>query len=148
MSLRYPNPVISISRDSVKWRLVLPAVKASRSIHFVDEKMKDVNPFYYEQFEQYLMTKWIKPDDKVLELGGRLGVVSYTIQSFLKNKKNHVVVEPNQKIVGALRENKKRTHSHFHIETRIISNRKLKFVQMKESLGSFATEKYITPLDI
>ena len=38
------------------------------------------------------MFKYIKPNDIVLEIGGRYGVVSNTIQLLLKNKKNHVVV--------------------------------------------------------
>jgi hypothetical protein len=65
-------------------------------IDITDNKKYDfVNPYYYEVFEQLLIYKYIKKNDSVLEVGGRLGVVSYTINSILNNKTNHVVIEPN-----------------------------------------------------
>ena len=94
---RIAKDIIPISKTSFEWRKVLPAVVASKKKSFLNDKMISINPFYYEIFEQYLITKWIKPNDKVLELGGRLGVVSFTIQSILHKKENHVVVEPNEK---------------------------------------------------
>jgi hypothetical protein len=39
-------------------------------------------------FEQYLITKWVKPTDVVLEIGARYGIASYTIQTILNDKKN------------------------------------------------------------
>ena len=60
-----------------------------------------INPFYHEKYEQYFVHKWLKPDDIVLELGGRYGVVACTIDSILINKKNHVVVEPDKSVINA-----------------------------------------------
>ena len=143
MILRKPNNVVPIDKYSLKWRYLLPAIVASKKKKFIDENNNTINPFYYEIFEQYLINKWLNPSDKVLELGGRLGVISYTINSILKNKKSHVVIEPNKVVLKALKKNRNNFGSEYLIVTKILSNKKLKFVQMKNSLGSFATDKYI-----
>jgi hypothetical protein len=38
-----------------------------------------INPLDYEAFDQFITTKWISKNDIVLELGGRVGVVSNNI---------------------------------------------------------------------
>jgi len=60
-----------------------------------------INPYYYETFEQYLILKYIKPNDIVLEIGARYGIVSNTINLLLDNKKNHIVVEPDLEVIPA-----------------------------------------------
>ena len=41
----------------------------------------------------------------MLELGGRYGVASYCIQNKLKNKKLHLVVEPDKSVLVSLHQN-------------------------------------------
>ena len=47
----------------------------------------------YEQNEKYLVEKYIEENDKVLELGGCLGVISLVINKKLLNKNHHLVLE-------------------------------------------------------
>lgn len=105
--MRIPNKIVEINihnKHDYGWRRDLPLIKSKK---FFDENNNPINPFYYEKFEQYLVHKWIKEDDIVLELGGRYGIVACTIDSILNNKKNHVVVEPDKSVLNALKKIKK-----------------------------------------
>lgn len=76
--------------------------------------------------EQHDANTFIKPDDKVLELGARYGGVSITINKILKNKKDHVAVEPEAKVWNALEKNRNRHYCEFQICKGAISNKPLK----------------------
>lgn len=83
----------------------------------------------YEQIEvqeQHDANAFIKPDDKVLELGARYGGVSITINKILKNKKDHVAVEPEAKVWNALEKNRNSHYCEFQICKGAISNKPLK----------------------
>jgi FkbM family methyltransferase len=56
--------------------------------------------------EQRLATKYIEPEDCVLELGARYGSVSCTINQILRNKSHQVVVEPDERVWDALETNR------------------------------------------
>ena len=129
MPIRNPKNIIEINKKKFDWRYQLPAVKWSRKNIFFDENNNTINPLYYEIFEQYLIYKWIKPKDVVLEIGGRYGVVSCSINSILENKKNHVVVEPDDSILNALKKNKKNFQAEFKICKNPISNFPLYFTK-------------------
>jgi FkbM family methyltransferase len=134
--MREPNPVIEINKYNLAWRRNLPAVKSGKD--FFDEKNKIINPFYHEIFEQYFMNKWLKQDDIVLELGGRYGIVSCTINSILKNKKNQVVIEPDKTVLNALKKNKKTFGAKFSICDKALSDKPLKMTT--KGLSSFTEE--------
>jgi FkbM family methyltransferase len=78
-----------------------------------------------EKNEQILANHFIMENDVVLELGARYGSVSYVISSKLNNKKNLVVVEPDDRVWDALENNRLRNNCEFHIVKGFISNRKL-----------------------
>lgn len=91
----------------------------------------DENSIYvpYERIEvqeQHDANAYIKPDDKVLELGARYGGVSITINKILNDKKNHVAVEPEAKVWNALQRNRDNHHCEFQICKGAISNKPLK----------------------
>ena len=134
--MREPNPVIEINKYNLAWRRNLPVVKSGKD--FFDEKNKIINPFYHEIFEQYFMNKWLKPDDVVLELGGRYGIVSCTINSIIKNKKNQVVVEPDKTVLNALKKNKKTFGAKFSICDKALSDKSLRMTT--KGLSSFTEE--------
>lgn len=69
----------------------------------------------YEIQEQLDIKNYLCSDAKVLEIGGRFGVVSCVINSILKNKIYHIVVEPDEIVWKALQKNKVSTNSEFHI---------------------------------
>ena len=83
----------------------------------------------YEQIEvqeQHDANQYIKPDDKVLELGARWGGISITINKILKNKKDHVAVEPESIVWEALQKNRDRHYCEFQICRGAISKKPLK----------------------
>jgi len=138
---RKSNNIIEITKKNYKWRTQLPAIIWNKDNKFLDENNKIINPFYHEIFEQYLMYKWIKPDDIVLELGSRYGIISCTINSMLNNKKNHVVVDPDKNILKPLKLNKKNFKAEFKICNKAISNTPLNFILHKNGIGNFTVEK-------
>lgn len=74
--------------------------------------------------ERMIAYKWTSPDATVLEFEGGAGSVSNVVQSILKNKKNHVVIQPNENgMFGGLtqlKKNKKKCDSKFHIIDRYL----------------------------
>jgi hypothetical protein len=92
------NQIIKIEKYS-NWKNQLPVIVARKTL--IDKNGVKINPYYYETFEQYLILKYIKPNDIVLEIGARYGIVSNTINLLLDNKKNHIVVEPDLEVIPA-----------------------------------------------
>ena len=129
------NQIIKIDKYSA-WRNQFPLVISKKKL--VNKNGARINPYYYEIFEQYLMLKYLKPTDVVLEIGARYGIVSNTINLLLNNKKNHVVVEPDKDVLDALVKNKELFNSQFSIVTKPISNHKYLYFVHNE-LGSFTT---------
>ena len=148
--IRTPNNDIIIIGNT-GWKTSLPVIKfLDNNNLLVDEYMESIintssHPWKYEFLEQYLTNKWIKEDDIVLELGSRLGIVSLTINSRLKNKYNHVVIEPNKKIIDSLTYNKDSFGAKFQICTMVISKKSLKYIIEKDQLGNYTIENTENP---
>jgi FkbM family methyltransferase len=70
----------------------------------------------YEREERELIRRWLKPTDRVIELGACLGIVSCVTNSLLKDKSGHVVVEGNPFCIGTLYRNKEMNNAGFLIE--------------------------------
>ena len=81
---------------------------------FLDDKNKKLNPLFWERPEQYFITKYVKNNDCVLELGGRYGMASYCIQNKLKNKKLHLLVEPDKSVLVSLYKNIRNNSWHYY----------------------------------
>ena len=141
MTERKPN---NIDITTNGWKSLLPVVKfIENNNKLVNENMTSVantkyDPWKHEIYEQYLAFKWIHENDNVLELGARLGFVSITINSILKNKHNHIVIEPNINIIKALKFNKKKTKSKFKIFNKIISNKSIIFSIQDSQFGNLS----------
>lgn len=75
----------------------------------------------YELHERKLITKYIKPNDSVLELGACIGVVALTINKILSDKTKQVSIEPNPQMHDYLYKNKAANNGLFNIETCIVS---------------------------
>lgn len=92
----------------------------------LDENHKEIDFLKIERPEQILAQKYILPHDTVLELGGRYGSVSCTINPMLKNPTKHLVVEPDDRVWECLTINKTNNRCHFHIIKGCISNNPMK----------------------
>lgn len=78
----------------------------------------------YEFPERVLINKYISKENKILELGACVGVISCFSNKLLENKTNHVVLEPNPNMQGLLQKNKELNNSKFNIEQGILSLKK------------------------
>lgn len=76
----------------------------------------------YEKYERKLIKKYLNPDDRVLEMGACLGVVSLSINRILRNKENQVSVEPNPELYQYLKFNQERNNAKFNIEQSIVTD--------------------------
>jgi FkbM family methyltransferase len=96
---------------------------------YYNEKNELINHKELERDEQEQAYKYIEPNDIVLELGGRYGTVSAVINYKLENKKNHVVVEPDENIVPTLIKNRDLNNSGYYILSKVISNSNKKKIE-------------------
>ena len=94
-----------------------------------------------EGAEQELANTYIKAEDCVLELGARYGSVSCIINSKLRCKKNHVAVEPDERVWKALELNRSTNNCDFHIVKGFVSNRKLSLTE-KNACDGYATTSF------
>jgi FkbM family methyltransferase len=74
----------------------------------------------YENSERALAARYIRPEERVLELGGCLGVVSCSINRLLENPNRHVVVEANPELLAYLYKNRRRNKAQFVIEHAVV----------------------------
>lgn len=102
----------------------------TEQLNFVDEYGNVINVLDYERPEQVLNAKFIHPNAKVLEIGGRYGVASGFINECLEenNKTNHVVVEPDITVLNALKRNRKVNNSKFEIFNGTVSEQSLTLI--------------------
>tara|TARA_R110000803_G_C11843487_1_gene304904 strand:- start:64 stop:675 length:612 start_codon:yes stop_codon:yes gene_type:complete len=107
--------------------------------HFYDEDNNIVRYDQLEVQEQLDAKEFIKEDDIVIELGARWGGVSVIINSILKNKKNHVAVEPDKVVWDALEKNRDNHNCEFIIIKGAISNKPLKIDKSDKRWNGLAT---------
>jgi FkbM family methyltransferase len=97
-------------------------------IPYYDEKGEKINTKVEEIDEQVDAEQYIKPDDIVLEVGARYGTVSNVINTILKNKTNHIVIEPDDTVINALTKNRDSHGCKFQIFNGYISNKNKKII--------------------
>jgi len=102
-----------------------------------DQNGTPIDVKHMECHEQALAAQYIREDDVVLELGARYGSVSCVINSKLNCKTNQVVVEPDQRVWGALERNKQANNCHFHIINGFISSKKLGLTNLDVCYGGY-----------
>jgi hypothetical protein len=108
-------------------------------MNIVDLYGKIVDTENIEKPEQDLANQYIFKYDIVLELGARYGSVSCIINSKLNNKKNQVVVEPDDRVWHALEQNKNTNNCEFHIVKGFISNKKLDLTNLNVCLDGYGS---------
>lgn len=80
------------------------------------------NQLMRELPEQIMTLKYIQENACVLELGGSIGRNSCIINTILKDKKRHVVVEPSKNELNQLILNRDKNNLKFQIENSAISD--------------------------
>ena len=105
-------------------------------IDLYNEKNEIINK-WLERDERYLASKYVEKTDNVLELGARYGGVSIITNFILDNKKNHVCVEPDERIWDSLEKNKNLYNCQFNILKGVISNKKLGLTNLDKFHGGY-----------
>jgi len=106
----------------------------------LDENGKKINNLEYEIEEQRDALKYIEPSDIVLELGARYGSVSIAIAYKQNNSGKIVVVEPDESIIPALKNNMIINNSKFEIFNGYISDKSMDLI--KDGYATRLKEKF------
>lgn len=93
-----------------------------KPIHSKISKFNPRDQLFKEVPEQIMAVTHIREDDCVLELGGSIGRNSCVINTILKDKSKHVVVEPSPIEYEKLLKNRDNNDLSFHIEHSAISS--------------------------
>jgi len=99
----------------------------------IDTKLKNLHSklkilygnFNDEVPEQKMAIRYLKGNEKVLEIGGNIGRNTLVIASILENEKNLVSLESDEVIARQLIENRNLNSFNFHVENSALSKRKL-----------------------
>ncbi|WP_437229274.1 FkbM family methyltransferase [Planctomicrobium sp. SH661] len=75
----------------------------------------------YEPSEIAFAQKYITPESSILDLGGCIGVVSCVANRQLSDRRRHVVVEANPKLMSSIEANRDRNGCGFQIESCLVS---------------------------
>ncbi len=75
--------------------------------------------------EQKMVVRYLRGQEKVLEIGGNIGRNSLVIASILENPNNLVTLESDVNISKKLSENRDLNNMKFHIESSALSKRRL-----------------------
>jgi len=102
----------------------------------INEHNKEIDTKNFEVQEQKDASKYIEPNDVVLEIGGRYGSVSTKIQENLGNKKAHVVVEPDTLVIPALQKNKEINNDEYSIFHGLISQKNVFLSYISDGYGT------------
>lgn len=99
----------------------------------IDTKLRNIHSklnIHYGTFndevpEQKMAVRYLKGNEKVLEIGGNIGRNTLVIASILENDKNLVSLESDNNISRQLIENRNLNSFNFHVENSALSKRKL-----------------------
>ena len=129
------NEDINIYQDKLEIKIYLETMCIETRydpINYELNKIQNTLKLQYGNFveelpEQKMVVRYLKGDEKVLEIGGNIGRNSLVIGSILAKKGNNqfVTLESNTIISEQLRENRNNNGMHFFIENSALSQRKL-----------------------
>lgn len=112
--------------------------------YFPKSPLRDVGKKFknYESSERYMVNKYINENDVVLELGACIGVISCLTNKKLNFSKNHVVVEPNPRMIDFITNNRNLNKCKFLTEQSVISTKKeISFFIYDEYMSSSLIER-------
>jgi len=107
--------------------------------NFPKSHLRDIGKRFqaYEAAERYMVRNYLSQNDIVLELGACIGVVSCVTNAKLNLSSNHVVVEPNPRMLQLLVKNRDLNKAQFLIEQCVISIQKeIKFFIYDDYMSS------------
>ncbi len=125
------NDNYSIKIDLINSKLII--IDEKGILNKIDNRLNEIHSKLNIKYgslsdelpEQKMAIRFLKGDEKVLEIGGNIGRNSLVISSILNDQSNLVVLESNISIANHLEENKLLNNYKFNIESSALSNRKL-----------------------
>ena len=109
------NTIETIDENNIIYKINILHSK----LKITDGEMIDELP------EQKMAVRYLKGNEKVLEIGGNIGRNSLIISSILENSSNLVTLECDKGVANVLSINKDLNFMNFNIERSALSNRKL-----------------------
>ena len=76
---------------------------------------------HWERPDQLLIFDHVKAEDRVLMLGGNIGSACIALDRVVSHGKHVACVEPNEKLIATLRENREQTNSSFHVVNALLT---------------------------
>lgn len=113
---------------------------------FINKENKPLD-YSLEADERFLVKKYIPADATVLELGARYGTVSCVLSKLLNDPTKHVAVEPDARVIEALKKNKENNDGHFHIYEGVVSENGYKMGYIDSSFDLYEYGTYTVKTD-
>jgi FkbM family methyltransferase len=113
-----------------------------KTLKYYDEHGKKIHHLVKEKKEQELCETYITPECVVLELGARYGTASCAINKVLNVKTNHVAVEPDSRVWGALESNRTLNECSFFIHKGFVSEKQHRLENLEVD-GGYSTSAVV-----
>lgn len=104
---------------------VAMANRAAARLEDIHASLKFVGPLDHEFDEQVMAVMYVRPDARVLELGGNIGRNSCVIASLLRDSSNLVVFESDAEVATRLTQNRDLNGFTFTVIPKALSKRPL-----------------------
>jgi len=119
---RYIRPAIGLGFDLTGSVYRVDGCQFEIPVHLTDRNYRSAFVFgEYEAGERKLIRQYLRADDRVIELGGCIGVLSCLVNSRLTSRTQHLVVEANPDLIPLLRRHRELNRAGFEIETCAVS---------------------------
>ncbi len=119
---RFIRPAIGFGFDLTGAIYRVDGCRFEIPVHLTDRNYRSAFVFgEYEAAERKLIRQYLRPDDRVIELGGCIGVLSCLVNSRLKRRTQHLVVEANPELIPLLARHRELNNASFEIEECAVS---------------------------
>jgi FkbM family methyltransferase len=135
-SIRFIRPMIGFGFDLAGAIYRVEGCQFEIPIHLTDRIYRSAFVLgEYEAGERKLIREFLRTDDRVIELGGCIGVLSCLVNSRLSSPCRHLVVEANPELIPLLKRHRELNRACFEIEECAVST---------EPEVTFAVHRFMT----
>jgi FkbM family methyltransferase len=119
---RFIRPVIGFGFDLTGAVYRVDKCRFEIPVDLTDRNYRSAFVFgEYESGERKLIRQFLRADDRVIELGGCIGVLSCLVNTRLKSPTHHLVVEANPELIPILRRHRELNRACFEIQQCAVS---------------------------
>jgi len=127
---RFIRPIIGFGFDVSGGIYRIDGCQFEIPVHLTDRNFRSAFVLgEYETGERKLIRRFLRADDRVIELGGCIGVLSCLVNARLSSRTHHLVVEANSELIPLLTRHRELNQACFQIEECAVSTeREVPFV--------------------